>query len=189
MRKHKLKIALSLFLLTIFLVMYHNVPKKVSADDEASLTELFGSKRVVEEELSFEEQIAFIDRMVNILHDNYVVGISIPYYAPREPAQLIENGGGLCYDFSRTIEKYLMSNGFMTRHVAAMKFTLLRIWLSCNLRHLGNYLWIKHFHHFILLKFAMYMVCILGMGVFTNLITLSQTITLERFFIISKCLS
>jgi len=100
-------------------LLYHNVPKTVSQADEVSLEEIFGSKHVNGERLAFEDQISFIHGMVNTLHTSFVVGTPIAYNADREPSQLVLNGGGLCYDFSRTIEKYLIYNSFQTRHVAA----------------------------------------------------------------------
>lgn len=118
MKKHKGKLSIVVLLAIVFLVMLHNVPKKLTKSDKASLTKIFGPELVDGEQLNFEEQIAYINRMVNILHDNYVVGVPISYRESREPESLIENGGGLCYDFSRTIEKYLINNGFATRHVA-----------------------------------------------------------------------
>lgn len=104
----------------LFLVglVYHNVPKNVSQEDEVGLEEIFGTDRVFGGDLDFEDQISLIHNMVNTLHTRYVVGTPIEYNNPREPSQLILNGGGLCYDFSRTIEKYLIYNGFQTRHVA-----------------------------------------------------------------------
>jgi hypothetical protein len=99
-------------------LLYHNVPKKVSQADKVGLEEIFGLKHVNGEDLAFEDQISFIHGMVNTLHTNYVVGFPIAYNANREPSQLVLNGGGLCYDFSRTIEKYLIYNSFQTRHVA-----------------------------------------------------------------------
>ena len=99
-------------------LFYHNVPKKVTLEDELGLVEIFATKKVNGKSLTFEEQILFVDNIVNTLHDNYFVGTPIAYNSSREPAKFILNGGGLCYDFSRTIEKYLMYNGFQTRHVA-----------------------------------------------------------------------
>lgn len=113
----KAKIGLFISAFLVFLVFYHNVPKKLTLEDRLSLKEIFGSEHMNAEQASFDEQILFIDRMVNVLHNQFLVGVPIPYEQSREPDQLILNGGGLCYDFSRTIEKYLMLNGFQVRHV------------------------------------------------------------------------
>ena len=119
MGKHKLKkIIILLSALLLGLVYLHNVPKKVSQKDKQALAEIFKTPVVVAEDLSFDEQIAYIDLLVNELHDNFALLSPIAYHEKREPIDLLANGGGFCYDFSRSIEKQLIFSGFETRHVA-----------------------------------------------------------------------
>ena len=118
MKLSKLKVFLFLVLIMLVVVVVHNVPKSISEEDEKALNVIFGPDRIDAETLSFEKQIMFVDELVTSLHSNLVVGTPIAYNTNREPSELVNNSGGLCYDFSRTIEKYLMSNGFHVRHVS-----------------------------------------------------------------------
>ena len=104
----------------VLLLIFHNVPKRITEEDKQYLAMIFGSIDKQQEELSFEEEIAYLDTLVNHLHQEFYL-TPIDYYATREPRDLYENMGGLCYDFSRTIEKKLKLSGFQTRHVAVYK--------------------------------------------------------------------
>lgn len=105
--------------LLVGVVIYvHNVPKGISQEDKDALITIFDEDKVNAKELSFEDQINYIDKLVNKLHGQFKVLKPIQYNHKREPLQLIENGGGYCYDFSRSIEKQLIISGFKTRHAA-----------------------------------------------------------------------
>lgn len=113
------KIIFLVGILAVVLIAIHNVPKRLTPADEIALQQIFKSDIVDANQLDFKGQIAFIDELVKTLHQDFVVGIPIAYNEDREPSELIKNNGGLCYDFSRTIEKQLMLNGFKIRHVSA----------------------------------------------------------------------
>jgi len=69
-------------------------------------------------EMSFEEQIDFIEHVQDAVLGNVPVNSGIPHGLPREPQDLLEVGEGLCFDRSRFIEKALRQHGFETRHIA-----------------------------------------------------------------------
>lgn len=122
MGKHKQhRILLLLSVIILVLGYLHNVPKKISHEDELALEHIFKTSNVVGDALSFEEQIEYIDLLVNELHRKFPLFSPIEYNAKREPKDLLANGSGLCYDYSRSIEKQLMLNGFKTRHVAVFR--------------------------------------------------------------------
>ena len=122
MRKHKQHWILLLLSTAVLVLGYlHNVPKKISDEDKVALNHIFNTPIVVGDALNFEEQIEFIDLLVNELHSKFPLFSPIKYNAKREPKDLLANGSGFCYDYSRSIEKQLMLNGFKTRHVAVFR--------------------------------------------------------------------
>lgn len=112
---------LTTMILFVVVVAIHNVPKKVSKQDAEYLAIIFGGMYQKQQELSFDEEIDYIDTLINHLHQEYMLLQPIDYSESREPQDLHENNGGVCYDFSRSIEKQLMLSGFQTRHVAVYK--------------------------------------------------------------------
>lgn len=119
MGKKSLIAVLGLIAMIVFLAV-HNVPRKITEEDKEYLTIIFGGIYEEQENLTFEEEIAYIDTLIRHLHQNYIM-LPIDYGQPREPQNLHENSGGLCYDYSRSIEKQLMLSGFEIRHVAVYK--------------------------------------------------------------------
>lgn len=117
MSKSKI-VVLSLSIFTAIFVFIHNVSKKVTQDDKEYLSLIFKQESINADTLSFEEQIQWIHEAVFNLHKDLAVLQPIDYSNSREPQNLYSNGGGFCYDFSRSIEKHLLNNGFETRHVA-----------------------------------------------------------------------
>lgn len=117
MKTNRFKIFLVSLIMFVGLGIYiHSVPKHITEEDRISLKSIFDMEIQEAEDLSFEEQIAYIDELVHTLHGNMDLILPIGYDEQREPAHLLENGGGYCYDFSRTIEKQLILSGFKTRH-------------------------------------------------------------------------
>lgn len=119
MSKKKIIAGLVLVFMIVLLVV-HNVPRKITEEDKEYLSIIFGGIYQNQEDLTFEEEIAYIDTLIRHLHQNYIM-LPIDYGVPREPQDLHENSGGLCYDYSRSIEKQLMLSGFEIRHVAVYK--------------------------------------------------------------------
>lgn len=110
---------LVLILFMVVMIIWNNVPKTLTKEDHKALTSLnLGNKNIAISDLHFSEEIKLITSIQAIIHSEIYLGGSIPYSSPREPKDLIKFGTGLCYDFSRTIEKSLMSYGFKTRHIA-----------------------------------------------------------------------
>ena len=116
--KKRYYILLIVLLFGVGVVWVHNVPKKVTQSDKEFLAKIFSLEIADAQEMSFEEQISFIDKAVDNLHYNMQLGVPISFNKNREPQNLFENKGGLCYDFSRSLEKLFLAAGFKTRHVA-----------------------------------------------------------------------
>jgi hypothetical protein len=105
-----------LFFTTI--ILFHNVLTKVTNEDILALQKIYPHPPIDASQLSFEEQIAFIQGFQKELHQKINRGFPIDYNQSREPKDLLLHGTGLCYDFSRTIEKFLVFNQFEVRHVS-----------------------------------------------------------------------
>jgi hypothetical protein len=67
---------------------------------------------------SWEAQRASIQRTVKLVSVAAPNRRHIPEGQTREPADVIRNGGGVCYDRSRLLEKALQAQGLKIRHVA-----------------------------------------------------------------------
>jgi hypothetical protein len=97
------------------------VPTAVTADDERVFERLLEGIDLPADRASLAwtrevDLIASIQRRVlEVAPENK----GIPKNEPREPADLVEYGYGLCYDRSRVIEKALAHAGFEVRHLAA----------------------------------------------------------------------
>ena len=97
----------------------HDVPTRVTAADTAAANALLGDEIAAPAAPeSFAEEIALIgavqDRVLAAAPENE----GIPEGQPRELADLMRFGKGLCFDRSRAIETILRSLGFETRHAA-----------------------------------------------------------------------
>jgi hypothetical protein len=119
-KKRKLAYYLLLFGLVFFaaIILLHNVPTKVTDEDILALQKIYPHQAIDASQLSFEEQIAFIQGFQKELHQKINRGFPIDYKQSREPKDLLLHSTGLCYDFSRTIEKFLVLNQFEIRHVS-----------------------------------------------------------------------
>lgn len=116
----KKKLLLITIILSIFLLLYHNVPKKVSKEDLNYITQLLPNYSA-NKSVDFKNQIQEIQTIQNTLLDfTHADSIKegIAYSESREPKDLFEEQHGLCYDRSRTLEKIFMSMGYKTRHVS-----------------------------------------------------------------------
>ena len=98
-----------------------HVPTAVTSADTGALEELLVGLHVpaTAGERSWPEEVAFIEAIQRRVLDAAPTNKGIPQNEPREPADLIEYGYGLCYDRSRVIEKALTYAGFEVRHLAA----------------------------------------------------------------------
>ncbi len=99
---------------------WHNVPLAVTAADRVAIATLLEWQAVAPLPAApkLAEQLRFIREVQAAVLAVAPHVEAIPYGQPREPADLLAAGGGLCYDRSRTIEKILRQHGFAVRHVA-----------------------------------------------------------------------
>lgn len=117
-----IKRSLSTWLLVIFLVMnvslafVTNVPTNVTESDISVFRAIFGLKKP-EGLLTYAQEIELIRSVQELIIDRVPIGEPIPEYSDREPADLIRQNSGLCYDRSRTFDKVFMWLGFESRHV------------------------------------------------------------------------
>jgi hypothetical protein len=117
--RRRFVIATGFFCLIIAVLLWiHDVPKTPTEKDTSAILAIYPITFVNAEHLNFEQQIELIRAFQSSLHAAYSIGEPIDYYKPREPNDLIQNKEGRCYDFSRTIEKFLMLNNLKVRHVA-----------------------------------------------------------------------
>ena len=97
-----------------------DVDNAITVIDERAIAQLLGvsvdAPKV--DEMVFEEQVEFIRRIQGAVLSKVPVNAGIPKGQPREPADLLSRGEGLCFDRSRFIEKVLRHYGFETRHIA-----------------------------------------------------------------------
>ena len=108
---------LGLLLLSV-IILLHNVPTVVTDEDILTLQKIYPHQAIDASQLSFEEQIALVQSFQKELHQKINRGLPIDYSQSREPKDLLSHGTGLCYDFSRTIEKFVVLNQFEVRHVS-----------------------------------------------------------------------
>jgi hypothetical protein len=116
--KHLSKLLYLSPILLLLIVAYHNVPKAPTESDKIALQKIYPKPFINAQNLTFEEQVTLIQSFQKVLHEKVKIWYPIDYNHEREPSDLLENGGGLCYDFSRSIEKFLILNNFEVRHVA-----------------------------------------------------------------------
>jgi hypothetical protein len=118
-KKYKVVFGVTFMVAAFIVVMLlNNVSTEVTKADELALYVIYPQKPVNGQNLTFEDQISLIKEFKNSLHSNYPYGNPIDYYHEREPSDLVTQKSGFCYDFSRTIEKFLLLNNFEVRHVA-----------------------------------------------------------------------
>lgn len=105
-----------LLLLTItVLLIINNVSNKLTEEDQAVFKTLGYIKP--SKTLSFEEELSLIKEVQFDIFQRAPVGEGIAEDESREPADLMRNQKGMCYDRSRTFDKVLQYLGFETRHV------------------------------------------------------------------------
>ena len=101
----------------LMLCIYTNVPTNVTREDAIVFKRLAlnaGSGLSA----NFEEELAIIRKVQSEVFKKAPRGdIGIPDYQPREPADLMRFGQGLCFDRSRTFDKAFRYYGFESRHV------------------------------------------------------------------------
>jgi len=114
-----LLIALALVGLTL---KYNEVDDRITTDDLPVLRHILGGDASPPHEAlpneSWPDQRARIARTVQQVMAAAPFRKDIPEGHLREPADVLRNGGGVCYDLSRLIEKALQMQGFRIRHVA-----------------------------------------------------------------------
>ena len=93
----------------------HNVDAQVTPSDVQAIRAIVGDHQP--RDGTQARDLAIIRHVQRAVLDVAPLDTGIPYNQPREPADLLRSGAGLCYDRSRTIEKALRHAGFATRHV------------------------------------------------------------------------
>lgn len=115
-----------LLVITIAVLMAHDVPTEVTAEDRSNgrqiLTQAgYNDLDKMERSLTtFEGQVSVIFAVQDAVMDltTAPTDIGIPFDTTREPGDLLIHKVGQCYDRSRSIEKILDSFGMETRHIA-----------------------------------------------------------------------
>jgi hypothetical protein len=101
---------------------YNEVDDRLTADDIPVLKRVLDDHALTPREAppdeSWPEQRARIARTVQQVMRAAPSRKGIPEGLTREPSDVFRNGGGVCYDLSRLIEKALQMHGFRIRHVA-----------------------------------------------------------------------
>lgn len=114
---------LTLLIFLVVVIIVHNVPKKITEDDVIFIEKIIQKPLQRGETLDFSDQINLVRFIQQSYHEKLMLGNPIDYSLSREPKDLFENKGGICYDFSRSIEKALIYSGFKTRHISLYKKT------------------------------------------------------------------
>ena len=78
--------------------------------------------------LGFEDQVILIRKIQHAVFEKAPLGSGIPDYEPREPADLMRAGQGLCFDRSRTFDKAFDYIGLESRHVYILYKNNLPFW-------------------------------------------------------------
>jgi len=89
---------------------WHAVPTDPTAEDRLAVHHILAP--------TYQDEIAMIALVQARVLAASPLAAGIPKGQPREPADLLRAGGGLCFDRSRAIEKALAALGFQTRHIA-----------------------------------------------------------------------
>jgi transglutaminase-like putative cysteine protease len=109
-------------LLVALLLGHNQVDNRLTDQDlqtiEALLKQRPPAHRPAPQARSLAEEIARIRELVDAVFLVAPNLAAIPEHQSREPHDVVRNGGGVCYDRSRFIEKVLRADGLETRHVA-----------------------------------------------------------------------
>lgn len=108
--------AITLFM--VFFMAYSGVDKSLSREDKRYIPKFLEDVKPLPSDAKYAEEISFIRQVQDAVLTIAPKNDGLPHGQPREPKDLFETGGGLCYDRSRAIEKILIYEGFKTRHVA-----------------------------------------------------------------------
>jgi hypothetical protein len=111
----------------ISLASYTNVSTSITSEDAIVFTSL-GLSSDLGSGLNFEDQLILIRRIQQVVFQKAPLGQGIPDYEPREPADLMRAGQGLCFDRSRTFDKAFDYIGLESRHVYILYKNNLPIW-------------------------------------------------------------
>ena len=106
---------------------YTNVPTAPNNEDNITFAGL-GLGSGLGLSASFEDQIALIRKIQFEVFKKAPLGDGIPDYQPREPADLMRFGQGLCFDRSRTFDKAFQYVGFESRQVYILYKNNLSFW-------------------------------------------------------------
>jgi len=104
----------------VTLAYYHQVDNRLRPADRVAIAAYFaavGYSPPASLE-SYALQLAYIRAVQQAVLHCATGNDGIPQGFPREPADLLRRGSGLCYDRSRVIEKMLRFGGLQTRHCA-----------------------------------------------------------------------
>lgn len=115
---------------TIIVAAIHSVPRAVTEDDVRALTKILGSDLLQARPGTFEEELAFIESVQRAVANTAPQRSPIPYNHRREPADLVREQTGICYDRSRTLEKALRLAGLEVRHAALYSLDPMTSWFS-----------------------------------------------------------
>jgi len=109
----------SLFFLTLCaflgLALYTNVSTDLTAEDKSVFLEIGMKELNVKSDL--KAQLVNISSLQQEVFKRAPLGKGINEYEPREPADLMRAGQGLCYDRSRMFDKGATFLGLQARHV------------------------------------------------------------------------
>lgn len=104
-----------------FILHFHNISKDIT-DEDLNYIKFYLPKSNTSKSIAiskdFKKQLLFIELVQNNLNRISPLKKGIPKNQERNPKNLYEYKGGLCYDKSFVIEKIFTSIGFETRHVA-----------------------------------------------------------------------
>ncbi|MDT8388912.1 MAG: transglutaminase domain-containing protein [Lentisphaeria bacterium] len=106
------------FCVSAVFLRVHNVPVDPTEEDIAAIKIMMGENVRTTRPENYADQIAYIRQAQAAVASVAEKQTPIPYKQTREPADLVREKRGLCYDRSRTLEKILRVAGFKARHVA-----------------------------------------------------------------------
>lgn len=121
--KRSLVTGLFLGLCIVGVLAEHEVDNRLTAEDLQTIDTVVRSRHAETGAAATapsegSAQLAHIRELVGKVYVAAPGLNAIPDGQPREPANVIHNGGGVCYDRSRLIEKVLRAEGYQTRHLA-----------------------------------------------------------------------
>jgi hypothetical protein len=119
-----MKIIALITILIIGVLSYNSVDNNITKEDEKYISLFTSNVKTLPNNPSYDDEIKFITRVQQqVLRINFKENYKdarniLDLNSQREPKDLYEVRGGLCYDVSRTLEKIFRKNGFKTRHIA-----------------------------------------------------------------------